>query len=81
MNTPNDGGPAFPFHIQHPNGDEWKETGMTLRDWFAGKALQGLLIRGALGTHAIPAVLYAFDAYALADAMLAQRANSKCASP
>jgi hypothetical protein len=54
---------------------------MTLRDWFAGKALQGLLIRGALGTHAIPAVLYAFDAYALADAMLAQRTNSKCASP
>jgi hypothetical protein len=39
MNThTNDGGPAFPTQ----NGTR-NDQGMTLRDWFAGMALQGLL--------------------------------------
>ena len=50
MSAPNDGGPEFP-RIQHiclnERNDTWGEVfttpGMTLRDWFAGMALQGLL--------------------------------------
>lgn len=45
----NDGGPAFPVPIQKINHDtrpdDFRETGcegMTLRDWFAGKALAGI---------------------------------------
>ena len=36
------GGLAFPTQdIYHPNGEiEYGSTGMTLRDWFAGKAMQ-----------------------------------------
>lgn len=40
MSNPiNDGGPAFPNNDAH--GCAY--TGMTLRDWFAGQALPGLL--------------------------------------
>lgn len=33
--TPKDGGPAFPMSTN----DGYSQDGMTLRDWFAGKAL------------------------------------------
>lgn len=36
----NDGGPAFP--VNGPNGDF---PGMSLRDWFAGQALAGIISR------------------------------------
>jgi hypothetical protein len=37
--------PAFPTPQRiYANGDtEWGSNGMTLRDWFAAKALQGIL--------------------------------------
>lgn len=43
-----DGGPAFPRSIhgaQIPGNNEWERAtyGMTLRDWFAGQALIGIL--------------------------------------
>ena len=42
MNTPqNDGGQAFPMHERDD-----ALRGMSLRDWFAGQALQGLLASG-----------------------------------
>ena len=49
----NDGGPAFPYTNpgpdvgpdQHGNAGY---SGMTLRDWFAGQALSGLMASGAL---------------------------------
>ena len=75
MNTHNDGGPAFP--TKHPALDPracgvTTEPGMTLRDWFAGKALQGMLAdperRGSYGE-------FAKHAYAFADAMLAERSR------
>jgi hypothetical protein len=45
MSKINNGGPAFPITL---NSDETfvemgKFDGMTLRDWFAGMALQGLI--------------------------------------
>ena len=46
MSTLQDGGPAFPIPLNP--GESWREdqgdpNGMTLRDWFAGMALQGML--------------------------------------
>ena len=73
-----DGGPAFPVECSmHPDGrlvgtqtspvSGW-ETGMSLRDYFAGQALAGLL------THAMRTPAEASrEAYQLADAMLAAR--------
>ncbi len=42
----NDGGPAFPGEQGHTPDGKWNQTwepGMSLRDWFAGQALKGLL--------------------------------------
>lgn len=63
----NSGGPAFP---SHGTMGEVVCEGMTLRDYFAAKALIGW--RESSGTT------YAQDAeaaYAMADAMLAERAK------
>lgn len=78
-----DGGPAFPTHledqfIQTPNGGwgraaeyGWEsKPGMSLRDWFAGQALIGLLAHGLANKEKI-----AGHAYDYADAMLAERAK------
>jgi hypothetical protein len=46
-----------------------KDPGMTLRDWFAGQALQGLLA----STKTSDGLAIAKDAYILADAMLRAR--------
>lgn len=45
--TPKDGGPAFPYAFQHEDAAHFTSAGfapgMTLRAWFAGKAMAGLL--------------------------------------
>ena len=64
---PNDGGPAFP--AMTPGG--YCTPGMSLRDWFAGQALAGMLANEHL--YCQPA---ADDAYKFADAMLAAREPS-----
>jgi hypothetical protein len=68
MNNTNTGGPAFPTaEIFH---DEVVYTGgMTLRDYFAAKAMQGLLA----GTKTGIATVLATDSYKMADAMLKAR--------
>jgi hypothetical protein len=64
MTTINNGGPAFPKHgYEGPDG-------MTLRDWFAGQALAGLL-RDGIDVHGIDDSAYL--AYEMADAMLKAR--------
>ena len=87
---PNDGGPAFPMPIAsynatgQPNQDSVAYAaevypggqGMSLRDWFAGQALAGLLAQGARRAETCrPAERewYASTSYFIADAMLAQR--------
>jgi hypothetical protein len=75
----NDGGPAFPSTIQYFPDDKnaAEEQGMTLRDWFAGQALAGLL-RDGIDVHGIDDSAYlayemADAAYEMADAMLKVR--------
>lgn len=59
-----DGGPAFGVH--HPDILPGYQ-GMTLRDWFAGMALQGLIINPRSVCVDCP---ISARAYELADAML-----------
>ncbi len=67
----NDGGQAFPRA-----GDELADAvdGMSLRDWFAGQALAGILSNRC--NHASDG-LAANWSYVIADAMLAERAKER----
>jgi len=71
----NDGGPAFPVWELNGKGQpEMTGFGMTLRDYFAAKAMQGLLaaqIHGFIDTPANGP--FASMAYEMADAMLKAR--------
>lgn len=64
--------PAFPFQPLGQNGDPCAAafTGMLLRDYFAGMALQGMASAMA---EAPPDKTVASIAYRLADAMLSER--------
>lgn len=64
------GGPAFPVSIPGCGDNGWQ--GMTLRDWFAGQALNGIMANSIPGSHHRPdeVVQQAFD---LADMMLKAR--------
>ena len=69
--TTNTGGPAYPtsnYGAIVPMSTGYSE-GMTLRDYFAAKAMQGFL---AFGVNA-PANVFATKAYEMADAMLEAR--------
>jgi hypothetical protein len=65
----NDGGPAFPVNAEIYNGTGL--CGMTLRDWFAGQALAGLVFHNDYGARSDDEI--ANGAYAYADAMIAAR--------
>lgn len=82
MTKNNDGGPAFPTPTHNLQND-----GMTLRDYFAAKAMQAMLQSGYFGPQVSDA-LYEGDgktrvmdkalclaegAYEMADAMLSMR--------
>lgn len=78
------GGPAFPSEGGHKfvSGNEIRKTlpssGMTLRDYFAAKAMQGILgnTKGYFGTAYEAANLnLAGTSYAIADAMIEARAK------
>ena len=67
MNNTNTGGPAFPYRAY----SGLPEPGMTLRDYFAAKAMQALLSQNFGG--AVRDEMLAGFAYAMADAMLKAR--------
>jgi hypothetical protein len=64
--------PAFPT-AQYANGvhPSGFDNGMTLRDYFAAKAMQSMNSRPDYDD--VPAVVIAADAYTLADAMMKVR--------
>ena len=70
MTTPqiNDGGPAFP-NLGY-NADK-NYNGMSLRDWFAGQALAGLLAQPAEPEYGLR--YFARSAYLAADEMIKAR--------
>jgi len=69
MSKINDGGPAFPLQFQHDEATS-ECHGMTLRDYFAAAALQGLLSIMAKDYDAFFANKLAHACYETADAML-----------
>jgi hypothetical protein len=69
-NEKNDGGPAFPEMIK-VDGLAYSKGGLSMRDWFAGQALHGLM---AYDPH-VNAYNMACDCYMIADAMLKARAQ------
>jgi hypothetical protein len=68
--TDKTGGTAFPVSINTINGVHWSK-GMTLRDYFAAKAMQGICASGP--TIEWSNKRLAEEAYDLADAMLEAR--------
>ena len=77
MSNTNTGGPAFPFPAYtYPNGEiNHGEGGMTLRDYFAAKAMQGLITSASLSRTEswYDEERVAESAYKMADAMLKAR--------
>jgi len=81
MSEPENGGPAFPQNL--PDDFVWRlpgnPGGMSLRDWFAGQALIGLighgnsLVSDEYNPTTTMADVVAGHAYFLADAMLKAR--------
>jgi hypothetical protein len=72
------GGPAYPCQIEYSNGSTRYFTGMTLRQWYAGKALPGVFeaaIKTILASEGeevgIDHGMIAADAFDLADHMIA----------
>lgn len=59
------GGPSFPYGTAY--------AGMTLRDYFAAKAVQAMLLNQPPHDTDEPYSAYASDAYEIADAMLKAR--------
>lgn len=83
MSTINDGGPAFSGSYEEfdCDNDRWRVVssgGMTLRDYFAAKAMVGIMAMIAAGRHDPRSGMsaeasVAVDAYRMADAMLKAR--------
>jgi hypothetical protein len=68
------GGPAFPTTTANYDNMDPHGEGMTLRDYFAAKAMQGMFA-GRHGSVLTPSV-WATQAFKIADAMLAERGKT-----
>jgi hypothetical protein len=78
MNNTNTGGPAFPLPSHTRKWDEAKneyvqDEGMTLRDYFAAKAMQALIIANGRAPQGGWPTYAENTAYKVADAMLKAR--------
>lgn len=89
MTAKHDGGSAFPGEkfIAYPHGGGYshRDGGMSLRDYFAAKAMQGLIsserslkaLNNAAYKNRLPLErVIAFGAYEMADAMLKAREST-----
>jgi hypothetical protein len=70
-----DGGPAYPFVVQNDSDDVYR--GMSLGDYFAGQALNGILSNSALIDTLRPNTMewVKDQSLLMADAMLAERSK------
>ena len=79
MTAQHNGGPAFPTHGGAGGDDDPRNHtlggGLSMRDWFAGQALAGIMANPELD-GAGSAKQAAVVAYQAADAMLAARGGS-----
>ena len=76
-NTKNDCGPAFPTGNERQTGpNSYHYEGMTLRDYFAAKAMQGAIASSSDKLDFGPDIGAAW-AYQVADAMIAARGEMK----
>jgi hypothetical protein len=82
MNTKPDGGPAFPHteyseHSEQARAMNWQASGMTLRDYFAAKAICGMLADHNVKLNDENMVRHTAElAYEVADAMIAARGEA-----
>ena len=79
MSQTNDGGPAFPHLDLYAGAGNSQPTptqynGMSLRDWFAGQALAGMIACPNTNGGGKDFAVYA---YKYADAMLAERQKER----
>lgn len=72
-----DGGPAFPRTVQRWNDSFEQRDGMTLRDYFAAKAMQAIIQADGIQYARVAAPEHAELAYLSADAMLAAKETGK----
>jgi len=72
-----DGGPAFPMIESDFHGDgrvfHYSTGGMSLRDYFAGQALEGMAYMFVMNPEYVDCENAAKQAYKVADAMIAER--------
>jgi hypothetical protein len=74
MSNTNTGGPAFPVQSIYIEDQATNSHGMTLRDYFAAKAMQAIIASEQPGDEEFATFdMYASDAYKYADAMLQAR--------
>jgi len=75
MSVTNDGGPIA-AGMETPAGPMFARGGLTIRDWFAGMALQGSVSCADAAVFTADGITFpemAEDCYRMADAMLAVR--------
>ena len=74
MYIPADGGPAFPMmYDSKTEATITMQRGMTLRDYFAAKAMQGMILGCYFTKDQYGNGLLATNAYEMADAMITLR--------
>jgi hypothetical protein len=73
MNDTNTGGSAFPVQSIYIEDQETNTHGMTLRDYFAAKAMQADISRNGYYSRDDLVERQAVNAYKMADAMLKAR--------
>ena len=71
--SPLNGGPAFPWREEDGAGGYDQHVGMSLRDWFAGQALFGIMANYTTAKFGATDLDIARGAYDYADAMLVAR--------
>jgi hypothetical protein len=77
MTTKNDGGPAFPLNMepcraQHYDAQGYQVHGMSLRQWYAGQAMSGLVAARLSNGGEVWWKDITAEAFEIADAMIAE---------